>query len=230
MTEKSAIQEVTHSTAVARQRGAPHWMLRSRLATEGIRLPPAHEALLLESDGLSAFGGYFRIFGVEHLCLWNARDTWKFAWPDEVSKFVCFGETGWGDQYAYSVDEDGAHGGTVYFLDALAMQPELLSQSFEDFLTSEFLRNALNPYDEMVVGARKRLGDLAEGEHIQYVPSPLISGEESLERVTKLPATAAMIINGDLARQLRDEKQTSPIKRVSTYEDEKGRTRIRIEW
>lgn len=225
------LQQALGSKAIHQSPGLPAEQLDALLAMHAILLPESHRALLRASDGITAYGGYFRVFGAQRLWEWNDQRLWKFAWPDAVADFVCFGETGWGDQYAYRADElRRDHEPRVYFLEAITLRPELLHESFEAFLAEELLRNAVEPYDAMLVEARKRIGDLRLEEHIQYVPSPLISGEELIETVAKVPAVTSMVINGDLSRQLAAEEHSRAIKGVETYQDENGRTRLRVVW
>lgn len=128
--------------------------LLSRFETEsGLVLPPEHKELLRSSNGIEASAGYIRLFGLYtteaiDAVLWNNHDFWKFAWGDRCSSYWCFGETAWGDQYAYAVEslrEGGAP--AVYFMDALSMTPEVIAPSFAEFLQKEFVRSAKDPYD-----------------------------------------------------------------------------------
>jgi hypothetical protein len=204
-----------------------------RLKRLGFRLPRLHEDLLALSDGVTGYGGYFRIFGVSNavtdLAVWNDEDTWKFAWPPTIGGFFCFGETAWGDQYAYPIAElQSDNEPSVYFLESITLNPERLAANFESFVRDEFLRNCETPYDEILIAARNRFGDLEPSEHITYVPSPLVTGEESLEHVIKMPARAAMIAGGDLARQLSGELQSRQISRIEPYVDHKGRARLKV--
>jgi hypothetical protein len=76
----------------------------------GIAFPEDHLQTLHESNGIEAYGGYIRLFGVEtddsiNVIRWNSNEYWKFAWDDRCSKYLCFAETAWGDQHAYHIDE-----------------------------------------------------------------------------------------------------------------------------
>jgi hypothetical protein len=82
----------------------------------------------------------------------------------------------------------------------------------------------------MLVEARRRLGDLAPDEHITYIPSLLVFGQEKIEHVVKMNAIAAMVANGDLASQVTGELQSREIQGIEPYVDEKGRTRLRVVW
>src|SRR5262245_16055769 len=64
------------------------------------------QRFLMSTNGARSNDGYFRIFGLGPQAEidsvnWNALNTWKFAWPARVQEFWCFGETAWGDQYAF---------------------------------------------------------------------------------------------------------------------------------
>lgn len=202
------------------------------------KLPSVHALLLSQSNGLSCYGNYFRLFGVTagdvgqpmDLDRWNSAEMWKFAWPVSLAEYLCFGETAWGDQYAYRIDELGRADPPVYFMEAITLQPEPLAESFEEFISEELLRNCEEPYDDMLVAARRKVGDLADEDHIAYVPSPLIAGDESIDHVVKMNAIAAMIANGDLAAQLTGENQSRQIAGLQPYTDPQGRPRLKVIW
>lgn len=201
-----------------------------------VGLPTAHVDLLKIANGISVFGGYFRLFGgrcpeMIDVIEWNDRETWTFAWNKPLEEYWFFGETAWGDQYAYRRDElRESSRPKVYFLQGITMNPEVIANDFDTFLEAEFLRNALEPYDSFLVAVRQRLGDLAPLDHIAYVPSLLISGEENVDLVSKLDAVASMVINGDLYNQLADQPQDRPIKELQPFEDADGRMRMRVVW
>jgi hypothetical protein len=225
------VSEVLRAPAVNRERRLGHEDVEAILRKHGWVLPPEHERLLSTSGGMTAFGGYYRLFSASRMKIWNAEEAWKFAWPADVRRFLCFGETAFGDQYAYRLDEMGrGKVPRVYFLEAIALSAEVLNEDFASFLRNEFLRNSEAAYDPMIAGARRLIGDLDVSERVTYSPSPLVTGEESLESVVKMDATAAMIIAGDLASQLADESGARPIRGVETFEDNHGRTRLRVVW
>ena len=199
-------------------------------------LPKDHKELLKITNGLESFGGYFRLFGLGkerriNLLSWNLQGTWKFSWGDKLNDYICFGETAWGDQYAYHRDELSAEvEPKVYFIEGIAMAPEIISDSFNEFLEKEFLKNSIQPYDEMIVEVRNRLGNLSLEDHIVYTPSPLLGGAEDPANVQMLDSVTAMIINGDLYMQLAAESQDRPVKEIKPYVDKNGRNRIQVVW
>ena len=201
-----------------------------------VHLPWMHKTLLLRSNGIEIYSGYYRLFGLTDgeridMVKWNDPTTWKFAWPRTINEYWCFGESAWGDQYAYRLDELGPDKeAKVYLLDGITMEADLLARDYECFLEEEFLRCATAPYDEMVVAARRKFGELLAIEHLTYVPSLLVGGEERLENVLKMDALVSMVVNGDLATQLAHTDTERSIRALETYEDAEGRTRLRVLW
>ncbi len=203
---------------------------------QGILLPSEHRAALQESNGIEVYAGYVRLFGVRttesiDAIAWNQADCWKFAWGDRCAGYWCFGETAWGDQYAYALESlriDEA--AKVYFLDALSMTPQIVASSFTEFLEKEFLRSAKNPYDAMIKQARQKLGPLEATSHMVYIPSVLLGGVEDINNVQKMNARSAMICNGDIATQLDAGPTERAVKGVQPYEDESHRMRLRLVW
>lgn len=201
----------------------------------GIRFPIDHRVALYESNGAYAYGGYLRLFGVGpdaklDAMMWNDPKCWKFAWESRCSDYFCFGETAWGDQYAYSIPALMSGESQVYFLDCLSMTPTPIASTFAEFLENEFIRSANEPYDGMIKKAREELGDLEIGEHLIYVPSPLLGGTEEISNVRKMDARSAMICNGDIASQLDAGPINGNVKAIVPYEDVEGRMRLELTW
>lgn len=208
--------------------------LASQLDLHGIQLPTAHINLLAETNGLSAFGGYFLMFGVgtgeiESLVDWNEIDTWKFAWAGRANDYLCFGSTAWGDQYAYyAPDRKVDEADPVYLLDAFTMSPELLSDNFQTFFETEMLRNASAPYDSLTKSTRARIGDLAPGELLGFQPPLQLGGTETTSKSIKMPARSVMVANGDLTMGIDALPEAATVKQVLPYSDEAGRLRLRL--
>lgn len=202
----------------------------------GVVLPKEHRAVLQLSNGAEVYGGYVRLFGVNtresiDMVTWNHPDCWKFAWRGRCSEYWCFGETAWGDQYAYSLESLNASGEPmVYFMSAFSMTPRIVASSFTDFLESEFIKVAITPYDTMLKQARQKLGPLEASSHVIYIPSTLLTGTEDINNVQKMNARSAMVCNGDIATQLDAGPSTGVVQAVQTYEDEFCCTRIRLVW
>lgn len=215
--------------------GVEHALLNRLVGSGGVKLPTDHQEALLGSNGIEVFGGYFRLFGVgevsaNDMTAWNREDAWKFAWSGRCADYWCFGETAWGDQYAYRISDLGSGNATVYFLDCLAMTPTAIASDFTEFLQNEFVRCAQSPYDEMVVEARHTLGNLGIEEHLIYLPSPLLGGTEEIANVQKMNARSAMICNGDIAIQLDAGPPGGNVIGVALYEDAEHRARLRLTW
>ena len=226
------LQELADTTAYA---GIPTAAFATFEAACGLRLPSDYKEFLAWSNGLSAYAGYYRLFGWKPAAgidavLWNQHEYWKFAWEEQCVGFWCFGESAWGDQYAYSVQSLVEQAAVpVYWLDAFTMSPELIAESFAEFIEQEFIPEAQDPTDEMIRHAREKLGPLGAARHLAYVPSLLLGGPETIDHIVTMDARAAMICNGDIAMQLNAIENGS-VRGVSTYQDSLGRTRLRLDW
>ncbi len=197
-------------------------------------LPEDHEDVLRIASGISACHGYFRLFGLgcsncTDLVSWNDMQTWKFAWPGDLEAYLSFGETGWGDQYCYRLDELSMGDASVFLLDAFEMQAERIASGFSEFMHREFIRQAEEPYDSMTRQALAGIGPLSWSEHVTFIPPLLFGIEEDIGHVHKTDARAAMTVNGDIAREMREESGRVP-ESLQTYEDEKGRIRVHVRW
>jgi hypothetical protein len=174
----------------------------SLLGEGGAVLPLEHARLLSLTNGLDAYGGYFRLFGVgpwsvRDMRRWNSRSGWRAAWDGRADGWWCFGETAWGDQYAYaSGDDPFATDTTVYRLDACRLEPEAVADDFGEFLAGEFARNAAAPRDDLTVAARERFGEIDPNQQLAYVPSLLLGGDDDLANVVTLGAREAMAAAG----------------------------------
>lgn len=206
------------------------------LASAGVILPPTHLEMLAVSDGAMVCGGYFRIFGLSpanpvNLLAWNAPDLWKFAWGGKADDYFCFGETAWGDQTAYKLDELGKHSEpTVYMLDGHAMEPSVLSDDFQSYFETGFRQNAIHTYSNDVIRARRNIGDVTLNEHVVFVPSILITGAAELSGIQKMDAVTAMILNGDIYQQIGEEPVDRLVRQIQPYTDALGRTRVKVIW
>lgn len=230
------LSEIRRLDDITSHAGAELSALEHFEASRGLNFPSEHKEVLAWSNGIEVYGGYFRLFGVDahggiDSVVWNQNEHWKFAWHDRCSSFWCFGETAWGDQYAYSMGSIRAQdGGQVYFLDAISMTPQVIAASFSEFFEREFIRSAREPYDQMIHCARKKFGRLDVKRHLVYIPSLLLGGAEEVVNVQTMDARAAMICNGDIAVQLDDAPSNATLESVTSYEDSQSRTRVRLEW
>jgi hypothetical protein len=201
----------------------------------GSRLPSMHRALLLQANGVTSSWGYERLFGVgdgsQDIGPWNARETWKFAWPAQLDDYLAFGQTGWGDQYAYRLSDLRRGIDTVYLLDRVLMEAAdpPAAGAFDQFLTA-FLERARKP-DERITEAMRQVGGLDPDQLAVFSPSPLLVGLERATQLMKMFARSAMIINGDLATQLVDPvNESRKIELMDVYLDDRGRARLRVKW
>lgn len=206
----------------------------------GICFPDSYRSFLSKTNGCEVFHGYFRIFGLDSkrpidVATWNEQLTWKFAWNGAASDFWCFGETVFGDQYAFANSDlrPGADA-PVYQLHHISMTADRSwADSFSLFVEDDLLVNASKPYLPRFNNAYHSLGPVKLENHLLLVPSLLFlpegdHGEQSLFQTA--PAKAAMIINGDLATQWESAPDGSVVRELTTFVDAKGLTRTRIMW
>ena len=153
---KTTIKELLNTKGMTTSLPLETELLEELLCKTGIALSDSHKYFLAQSNGCEVFGGYFRLFSMEHILKRNEYSDWKFSWGKDLSNYYCFGETAWGDQYVYKKNEINEGLSNVYILDAYTMEEDFLSSSFDLFFVEEFLRNALHPYDEMIIEARKK--------------------------------------------------------------------------
>jgi len=202
----------------------------------GLTLPKMHVDLLLRSNGLEVFSGFYRIFGIApttrtDIIGWNQKECWKFAWGNKCDGFLCFGESAFGDQYCYQIESlQRDETSPVYLLDAVTMQPVQLESSFAAFFENELLRVAGEPYDEMAVLAHQRFGALPARVHLTYSPSLALGGEEKVENLQILDAATALIFHGDINRQLSDAQFDATLSAIEPYTDDLLRPRLRLLW
>lgn len=201
----------------------------------GARLPEAHRQLLLISNGLSVNWGYRRIFGVgdghQDIGPWNCHQTWKFAWTKPLEDYLCIGQTGWGDQFAYRLSDLRRGIEKIHWLDRFLMETAKppMAVTFEGLLAS-LLSHARKP-DERVQEARRQVGDLEQDQLALFQPSPLIVGLERATQLTKVFTRSALVMNGDLATQLLNPvNETRKVERFDLFMDEAGRMRVGVRW
>lgn len=208
--------------------------VQALLDESSLILPDEHRVFLSAANGVAGFHGYVRLFGIEcETCVdlrwWNEQETWKFAWKKDLGAFVCFGETAWGDQYAYRREDLASGVERVFLLDAFEMEAEAIAETFRDFMQGEFIRAATEPYDAFILEAYRRFGPLNWSDHITYIPSLHLGGEERAQNIHRLNGRASMIINGDLWSEL-SMPTGGALRAVETFTDDLGRTRTRIVW
>jgi hypothetical protein len=200
----------------------------------GALLPGPHAELLHRANGIVGAYGYERILaagsGPMSIGEWNEFETWKFAWAVPLDDFLCIAETGFGDQYAYRISELRRGLSVVYRLERHLMEPtdEPAAPDFEAFMRQFFARVHIAPQE--VLAARATVGNLALDEHAVQSPPPLLAGS-SAAGLVRLPATTAMILQGDLATQLLDPANAErQVEGLETYQDDQDRPRLRVLW
>jgi hypothetical protein len=204
-------------------------------ASPAAAFPAAHQELLRRLNGLTVSGGAHRLLGVRaepHLDLahWNEPDTWRFAWDGRVAPFVVFGETAWGEQYAYRRPGPGPElAPEVYLLESVLLGAELMAGSFEEFLAAHFSQDAVQPNDPYTVAALARLGPVPADRHWVFAPPLALGGPDTIDNVIQMRAVTAMVFAGDLALALEAHGGAPPTA-VVPWVDDQGRDRLRVDY
>ncbi|HTL53917.1 MAG TPA: hypothetical protein VL860_15190 [Planctomycetota bacterium] len=199
-------------------------------------MPALHRELLQRTNGLSAWSGYFRLFGFGYTpqgapdaFIWNLPNMWKFTWPGQVAEFFCFGDDGWGNQYVYrTVGMALKPEAGIFRLDWSMLAPTQIADTFEQFLEREWLVNARGPRDVKLAQAAAQFGPLATDQLLNYMPSPLLGGAETPENLRVLNARQAMILNGDIFSQWNTAPKGSVLQRIDTQMDRLGVMRLKL--
>lgn len=199
-------------------------------------LPPLHRELLQQTNGLFVWSGYFRLFGFGYsptgapdAFIWNLPNMWKFTWPGHCATFFCFGEDGWGNQYAYRFAGGAVEPKSgIFRLNALTLTSLPIADTFEQFLMQEILANAREPRDVKLAQAAARLGPLAADQQIGYMPSPFLGGQPTLENIRLLQSRQNMILNGDIFSQISAAQPGSTVIRVDSANDQLGVMRLKL--
>lgn len=204
-------------------------------ALRNLSLPELHQSLLSRTNGITTFHGYIRLFGRfcqddrPSLSLWNDRSFWKYSWPSWINDYLVFGETAFGDQYAYRIsDLLTENEPRVLQIPFSSDQPIELCATFEEFVETDLTWNIEQPYDELIIQAFEKHGRLSASQHVAYVPPFLLNEEENVDRTTILEARINMITNGEIAKKIRELKTSDNISRIDYFVDDDGHLRLSL--
>lgn len=202
--------------------------------TKLLNLPYEHLELLMLSNGLEFFGGYYRLFGADekkhiNLFSWNSTHLWKITWGKHVESYYFFGMSAIGDLFAYGLDSDRKIlKNKVYYLDGTTMDIIDIYGSFYEFFENEFINRYKGVMEEILVLARNKFGNLDTNISLIHTPTLFFADTPSVDNLMKIPTIDMMTINGDLCNQLIDTEEQ--VKYLEHYIDENGRARVKVIW
>jgi len=230
------LRKILEASGTRTVAGATHRAFELLEQSYAIRLPAELAEVLRLSNGLVAYGGHFRLFGLGPDCeldaiLWNSADHWKFAWGADMECWWCFGENAWGDQYAYDVRQLNSGTPMVVLLHHVGMLPCLEPSPLQTVFHLESLHHERPDGFETML--RSRYPIVAVSQHLAYSPlyALLESGEQwNVDKIKLMDSRAAMIMNGDVSRQMARHGAVRLPQRAVPYADKKGRPRMRIIW
>ena len=241
MTVEQIVEDLKHTAGCKCYEPLPMDLLQAQEDKLGLRFPTEYRRFLELTNGCEVYYGHYRIFGFDpnrsiDARRWNQNDYWKFAWSGAADDYWCFGETAFGDQYAFAVGElSRAEDVPVYQLHHGSMATgSPWDESFLAFLENEFLRNARSPYSARERRAYEILGPLRLDQHVALVPPLLLlpTGDDGMNsQLQVMPSRAAMVCNGDLCVQWDAGcEQHKQVNRVEPCVDNNDLMRLRIIW
>ncbi|WP_424406655.1 hypothetical protein [Pasteurella sp. PK-2025] len=192
---------------------------------ESLNFSKSHLTLLSITDGMAFFGGYFRLFGVNkerniNLFSWNSDELWKYTWGRYIDGYYFFGMSAIGDLFAYGDDN------RVYYLDGVTMNVISAYDDFYEFFQAEFIARDNGNVECLFIEARNKFGDLDIDTSLIYIPSLFLYNDPSVDNLIKMRTVDVMTINGDLCRQLMENKRN--VKVLEDYIDSNGRCRVKV--
>lgn len=199
-------------------------------------LPLSHREVIEKLKVVVVADGAIRLLGGWsepwlNIDRWNAEQEWRFAWGDRLSSFFFFGETAWGDQYAYKwLDVGRRLAPEVYYLDANTMEPTLAADDFDEFVAHWISLDARDPFDEMTAEALRTFGPLDAADHFVFVPSMELGGQDEISNVSKLPARTSQIFAGDIFTAVQAADPEDVVHAVEPYVDSEGRPRLEVKF
>ena len=195
-----------------------------------LKLPESHLGLLRFTDGLSGAGGDIRVFGlgkhVRDQVAWNAPNEWRFAHPNRGQGFWFVADDPWGGQFAYELGQDGQLAGERVVYLSPDMTPGWTLPDFETLIDRGVVRKGNNPVDPEMAKVYARTGRIPPDKMVMPIPPVCFDGPPDWEReMAVMDARTAMIIQGDMTTELKKVKHP---KRMETFTDARGLTRIRL--
>ncbi|MEV4352143.1 SMI1/KNR4 family protein [Actinoplanes sp. NPDC049596] len=199
-------------------------------------LPSDYRETLQRLNGFSVHGGANRLFGIRpdaymDIRAWNQESRWRFAWDRRVGPYLVIGETFFGDLYALKhADPSDGYLPEIYLLEANFLEPEVIADTFTEFLEEELLRIAVEPYDDIDIAAVEKFGSVDPSRNLVYSPSIALGGPEDVQNLMAMDAFTAMVIAGDIAQAIESAPEDAVLTGVVPWVDESGRSRIRVEF
>lgn len=221
--------------------GATNELLAMFKEHVGWSLPPDHEAFLRQSNGLTWFDGYERLFGVLtsnelDSVRWNALETWKFAWlmqESHITDYWCFAANAVGCQYAYRVaDLKKGNATPVYELFFSGMAPEQVAESFSDYCRTFLLKDQV--VYSLLAKAKLRFSKVTLDSFLIHAPPFMFLTDDGdkTPHLQVMNSRTAMIFNGDVRDQafnpiVGDDWEPAL---VIPFVDKQKRARLSVDW
>ncbi|MGC7097362.1 SMI1/KNR4 family protein [Amycolatopsis lurida] len=182
----------------------------------GVGLPGELGALLSELNGFALFNYGVQVFHAgpsglgPELGAWNAADTWKDTYGDLADGLLCFAQDLFGVQFAI---EEGRR---VVTFDPETGERETVGPDLDSWAGWLLEQPDVHGARSFATLWQDTHGALGHDERLLPVKPFVLGGEYDLGNLVVRDAVTAMRIRGQLARQLRDLPDGTPISFITT--------------
>jgi hypothetical protein len=170
-----------------------------------------HKSLLSLHNGLTAFDGGLRVFGIKPgklptLQEWNEPNGWRSAYKELVKDtLVFFAEDVFGNQFAFD------DGNVVYF-DVENGRAAPFAKSFSEWL-SIILEDPVDTLQLALYKSWRDEGELLEpSEHLCPIYPFIVKADPPLKELYRVKSIEDMMYKGNFAYQIKDVPDGTPIK------------------
>jgi hypothetical protein len=170
-----------------------------------------HNSLLSLHNGLTAFDGGLRIFGIRPEALqtlqeWNEQNGWRSAYKELIrDTLIFFAEDVFGNQFAF---DDGS----VIYFDVENGRATPFAKSFSEWL-SIILEDPVDTLQLMLYKNWLAKGERLEpSEHLCPVHPFIVKADPPLKELYRVKSMEDMIYKGNFAYQIKDVPDGAQIK------------------
>ena len=178
------------------------------LIRRGPRAEELH-SLLSARNGFMCFGSALHVLpsGEDERSLewWNTHELWRDSYEGMADGFLFFAEDAFGNQFGIRDDR-------VFFFDAETADTDVVAGSLE-----EWSKTLLSDYEQitgypLARSWQEKNGPLPANQRLVAKVPFVVGGQFDVSNLHALDAVKAMRFRGELARQIRDLPDGTPIK------------------
>lgn len=166
--------------------------------------------MLALKNGFYAFESSLHVFPATHfiremtLSRWNSHGLWKYEYREIVDAKLFFAEDAFGNQFCVFQNR-------IYSFDAETGETELIADSIEDWAKKIFAEYPLLTGHPLLRDWQRENGLLPVGHRLMPKIPFVLGGEYAISNLYSLNAVSSMKSRGNLAVQIRDLPDGTPI-------------------